>query len=256
MLSPKEITEKIVETSIYKVRKPLLNTVLLGVLAGVFIGFGAVFYTIVKSDASYSFATKQLLGGFVFCVGLILVIVAGAELFTGNHLIITALIDKKIKPKELFSNWIVIFFSNLIGAVGLAVLIYYSGLNHHISETYLKMAQYKMSLSFEMAFLKGVLCNMLVCLAVWMAAAGKTLTDKVLAIIFPITLFVAAGFEHSIANLFILPLALIIDFHNGCDEILSLTGLFHNIIPVTLGNIVGGALFVGLIYSKIFLKKP
>lgn len=260
-LSPREIVLQTLNSSVKKVRKPLLTTFLLGVLAGAFIGLGALFYTIVKADATYSFATKQLLGGLVFAVGLILVVVAGAELFTGNNLLAISWANKRITTKEMIGNWVVIFFSNMIGAVSLAVMVYLSG---HISmndgaiaETYVKMAEAKTSLPFLTAFFRGVLCNILVCLGVWMAMGGKTITDKILAIIFPIALFVAAGFEHSIANLFIIPLGLIIKNYGDVSiatQHLSISGLFNNLIPVVLGNIVGGSILVGLMYHFIFLR--
>ncbi len=262
VLSPKEITDKFVSIGIKKVNNPTLTTVLLGILAGAYIGLGAVFYTLVKADETFSFATKQLLGGFVFSLGLILVLVAGAELFTGNNLITVAFADKKVSLKGMLRNWGIVFVSNMVGAVGLAGLIYLSGhldLNHGaIAKMYVKMAEGKIALPIETAFFRGVLCNLLVCLAVWLAAGGKSLTDKVMAIIFPITLFVAAGFEHSIANLFIIPLGLMIDTFGGNVEgvhHLSFAGMWHNIIPVALGNIVGGGVFVGLVYYLTFRRK-
>ncbi len=233
VLSPKEITDSFVETGIKKVNNPTLRTILLGILAGAYIGLGAVFYTIVKADPTFSFATKQILGGFVFSLGLILVLVAGAELFTGNILITVAFADKKVSLKGMLRNWGIIFFSNMLGAVGLAVLIYLSGhvdLGHGaIAKTYIKMTEGKMALPLGTAFFRGVLCNVLVCLAVWLAAAGKSLTDKVMGIIFPITLFVAAGFEHSIANLFIIPLGLMIDTFGNVEGVhhLSFAGMWH-----------------------------
>lgn len=261
--SPEEITKQAVEISIKKANKPFVSSFLLGVLAGAFIGLGALFYTLVKSDSTYSFATKQIFGGFVFSLGLILVVVAGAELFTGNNLISVGWAEKKVSTKKMIRNWIIIFFSNMLGAISLAVIIYLSGhLNMNggaIGKTYLKMAEAKCSLSFTTAFFKGVLCNILVCLGVWMAMGGKTITDKVFAIIFPITLFVAAGFEHSIANLFIIPLGLLAqhfdDTHTAITHNLSILGMFRNIVPVLLGNIVGGSIMIGLMYHFIFLKK-
>lgn len=263
VLTPKEITEQLLNIGINKVNKSTHQTFLLSMLAGAFIGLGAVFYTIVKADATYSFATKQLLGGFVFSVGLILVMVAGAELFTGNSLISIAWASKKVTLKELLANWGTVFIGNMFGAIGLAVIVYISGhlsLNHNaIGETYLKMANAKCLLTYEQAFFRGVLCNFLVCLGVWMAIGGKTVSDKVLAIIFPIALFVAAGFEHSIANLFIIPLGLLIqnfsEINHTTTEALTITNMASNIICVTLGNIVGGGFFVGIVYHTIFLKK-
>lgn len=259
--TPEQILEQSLDVSKKKVQKSFLSSFLLGVLAGAFIGFGALFYTIIKSDSTYSFATKQVLGGFVFSVGLILVVVAGAELFTGNNLIAIGWAEKKVSTQQMMRNWLIIFFSNLLGAVSLAVLVYLSGhvsMNDgEVAYTYLKMADAKCTLPFSTAFFRGVLCNILVCLGVWMAMGGKTVTDKILAIIFPITLFVAAGFEHSIANLFIIPLGLIIqnfsEYHI-VSENLTIAGMVNNIIAVVLGNILGGSVMVGLMYHFIFIK--
>ncbi len=261
VLTPKEITENIIRSNTQKAKGSLLTTILLGILAGGYIGLGAVFYTIVKADSTYSFATKQILGGFVFSLGLILVLIAGAQLFTGNNLMTTAFAHKKVSLKEILKNWGIIFFSNMIGAVGLAFLIYQSGHldmnNGAIAKTYIKMTEAKISLPIETAFFKGVLCNILVCLAVWLAAGGKSLSDKVLAIVFPITLFVAAGFEHSIANLFIIPLGLMIDafgYSGISPHHFTFIQMWHNIIPVALGNIVGGGFFVGLVYYFTYYR--
>lgn len=259
--APEEIVKETLNSSVKKVKKPFITSFLLGILAGAFIGLGALFYTIVKADETYSFATKQIFGGFVFSLGLILVVVAGAELFTGNNLIAIAWAEKRVTTKQMVRNWIIIFFSNMIGALSLVLMIYFSGhfeMNHNaIAETYVKMAEAKCSLSFTTAFFRGLLCNILVCLGVWMAMGGKTVTDKILAIVFPITLFVAAGFEHSIANLFIIPMGLLLDSSVSVDVItreLSVSGMFKNLIPVLLGNIVGGSVLVGLMYHFIFLK--
>ena len=259
--SPEEIVKQTLNTSVKKVKKPVLTSFLLGILAGAFIGLGALFYTIVKSDPTYSFATKQIFGGLVFSLGLILVVVAGAELFTGNNLIAIAWAEGKVCYRKMIKNWIIIFFSNMLGAVSLAFMVYFSGHlemnNGEIAKIYVKMAEAKCALPFSTAFFRGLLCNILVCLGVWMAMGGKTLTDKVLVIIFPITLFVAAGFEHSIANLFIIPLGLIIQTFGDVSittNALSISGMINNIIPVVLGNIVGGSVLVGLMYYFIFLR--
>ncbi|MCD8399522.1 formate/nitrite transporter family protein [Tenacibaculum finnmarkense] len=261
VFSPEEIVNQTLNSSVKKVEKSFLTSLLLGILAGSFIGLGALFYTIVKSDQTYSFATKQILGGFVFSLGLILVIIAGAELFTGNNLIAIAWAEKKVSTKQMMRNWGIIFFSNMIGAISLAVMVYFSGHldmnNGAIAETYLKMADAKCNLPFMTAFFRGILCNILVCLGVWMAMGGKTITDKILAIVFPITLFVAAGFEHSIANLFIIPLGLLIKTFSDVQIttlFLSISGMIKNLIPVILGNIIGGSVFIGLMYHLIFLN--
>ncbi|MGF1717510.1 formate/nitrite transporter family protein [Photobacterium chitinilyticum] len=261
--SPKQIAEKVDSIGVVKARLPLLSMVMLGILAGAFIGLGALYFVLVKSDASFSFATGQVLGGLSFSLGLLLVVVAGAELFTGNNLLAMAWADKKITTSELFNNWVVVCGANFIGATGLAVLVFLSGhteLNQGaIAEQYLKIAEAKCSLPFWTAFFRGVLCNVLVCMAVWMALAGRSVIDKSVAIIFPISAFVAAGFEHSIANMYFIPLAMLINVFGETGgstvaESVTLLGFIGNLIPVILGNLVGGSVLVGFVYHVIYQR--
>lgn len=257
LLSPKEIAEKVETIGITKSQMPLMQMLLLGALAGAYIGFGAMFYTIVKSDSSLSFAVSQVLAGFVFSLGLVLVSVSGAELFTGNNLLLLAWSKKKITAYSVVKNWSLIIFANLIGALVLAYIVYWSGhtsMNDgKIADTYVKVADAKASLSFFHAFVKGILCNVLVCLSVWMAYAGQTIVDKVMGIVFPISAFVAAGFEHSVANMYILAIGLLEKSHvDYAAESLTVTSAIGNIIPVLLGNVIGGGVFVALVYSTIF----
>jgi len=261
--SPKQIAEKVDSIGVVKARLPLLSMVMLGILAGAFIGLGALYFVLVKSDASFSFATGQVLGGLSFSLGLLLVVVAGAELFTGNNLLAMAWADKKITTSELFNNWVVVCGANFIGATGLAVLVFLSGhteLNQGaIAEQYLKIAEAKCSLPFWTAFFRGVLCNVLVCMAVWMALAGRSVIDKSVAIIFPISAFVAAGFEHSIANMYFIPLAMLIKVFGETGgstvaESVTLLGFIGNLIPVILGNLVGGSVLVGFVYYVIYQR--
>lgn len=259
--SPKQITQRIDQVALAKVRLPFLSMMMLGILAGVFIGLGALAFVLVKSDPSLSFASSQLLGGLVFSLGLILVIVAGAELFTGNNLIVMAWADGKISSAMLLQNWFVVCIANFIGGLGLALLVFLSGHtemnNGQIAEQYVQIALDKTSLTFCSAFFKGVLCNILVCMAVWMALAGHSVVDKVMAIIFPITIFVAAGFEHSIANMYLIPLGILIqqsaDIPIGAG-VISWSGLFSNLFPVILGNLFGGSVLVGLVYHVIYRR--
>ncbi|KDM91531.1 formate/nitrite transporter family protein [Photobacterium galatheae] len=261
--SPKQIAEKVDSVGVMKARLPLLSMVMLGVLAGAFIGLGALYFVLIKSDANLGFGTSQMLGGVAFSLGLLLVVVAGAELFTGNNLLAMAWADQKITSSELLRNWLVVCGSNFVGAAGLAVLVYLSGhtaLNQgEIAERYLQIAAAKCSLPFWTAFFRGVLCNILVCMAIWMAMAGRSVVDKAIAIVFPISAFVAAGFEHSIANMFFIPLAMLIqtfsDLATGADSVTWL-GFIGNLIPVILGNLVGGSVLVGLVYYVIYLRKP
>lgn len=259
--SPKQIAERIDQVAVAKVQLPFLSMLMLGILAGVFIGLGALAFVLVKSDPSLGFASSQLLGGLVFSLGLILVIVAGAELFTGNNLIVMAWADGKISSGRLLQNWFVVCIANFIGALGLAVLVFLSGHtemnNAQIAEQYVQIALNKTNLTFYSAFFKGVLCNILVCMAVWMALAGRSVVDKIIAIIFPITIFVAAGFEHSIANMYLIPLGMLIqqsaDIQLGAS-VISLSALFYNLFAVILGNLFGGSVLVGLVYHVIYRR--
>ncbi len=259
--SPKQIAERVNNIGVAKVQLPLLSVLMLGILAGAFIGLGALYFVVIKSDATLGFATSQVLGGLAFSLGLILVIVAGAELFTGNNLLAMAWAEGKVSTYELLRNWFVVCTANLIGAAGLAVLVFLSGHNDMnggaIAEQYIKIALVKTSLPFWSAFFKGVLCNVLVCLAVWMAFAGRSVIDKVVAIIFPISAFVAAGFEHCIANMYFIPLAILEQTFSNTDlstELVTWSGFINNLVPVILGNLVGGSVFVALVYHIIYRR--
>lgn len=259
--SPKEIAQRVNNVGVAKSKLSLLSLFMLGLLAGAFIGLGALYFVLIKSDASLGFATSQVLGGFAFSLGLILVVVAGAELFTGNNLLVLAWVESKISTVDLLKNWLVVCLANFIGAAGLAVLVFLSGHNEMnngaIAEQYIKIASIKTQLPFWQAFFKGILCNVLVCMAVWMAFAGRSVVDKVLTIVFPISAFVAAGFEHSIANMYIIPLAMLEQTFGSTNLALATvtwTGFFNNFVPVILGNIVGGSVFVALVYHIIYRR--
>ena len=260
--SPKEIAQQVESIGVAKSRLPLLSMVMLGVLAGAFIGLGAMYFVLVKSDSSLGFASSQILGGLAFSLGVLLVIVAGAELFTGNNLQAMAWAEGKLTSKELLKNWTIICLANFVGASGIAVLVFLSGHadmnNGAIAQQYLVIADAKGSLSFMTAFFKGVLCNVLVCMAVWMALAGRSVIDKAIAIVFPISAFVAAGFEHSIANMYFFPMAMMIEYFDGinaANDAISWIGFFRNIIPVILGNLIGGCVLVGLVYHVIYRRE-
>lgn len=257
--SPREISEKIELVGVAKAELPTLQTLVLGMVAGGFIGLGALFFVLVVSDAQLSFAVSRVLGGVVFSLGLILVVVAGAELFTGNNLLVMAWADRRITTRAMLRNWILVYASNAVGAVGLAatvLLSQHADLNGGaVGLAYVKIAAAKTALPFWEAFFKGVLCNLLVCLAVWLAMAGRSVTDKVLAIVFPISAFVAAGFEHSVANMYLIPLGLFLSA--GVSPAIDVSGLtwaafLGNLVPVTLGNIVGGSVLVALVYHLIY----
>jgi formate transporter len=262
--SPKEIAERVEKVGVVKARSSFLATAMLGMLAGAFIGLGALYFVIVASDPGLGFAAARVLGGVCFSLGLLLVVVAGAELFTGNNLLAMAWADGKVSTLEVLRNWVIVCVANFIGAVGLAALVFWSGHaemnNGAIARTYLGIAAAKTSMPFAEAFFRGVLCNVLVCMAVWMALAGRSVTDKMVAVVLPISAFVAAGFEHSIANMYFIPLAMMLKAAGaglpaGGDAI-GLAGLFRNLVPVIAGNIVGGSVLVALVYHVIYRRDP
>lgn len=251
--SPAQIAERVNQLGVTKARLPLLSLVMLGLLAGVFIGFGALFFVIVQSDPSLGFAAKRVLGGAVFSLGLLLVIVAGAELFTGNNLLAMAWAEGKITTAEVLKNWAVICASNFVGAAGLAVAVVLSGHTEMnggaVREAYVQIGAHKAALLPVNAFFSGVLCNVLVCMAVWMSLAGRSVVDKLAAIVLPIAAFVAAGFEHSVANMYLIPLAMMLE-----PSAIGDWGLARNLLPVIAGNLVGGSVLVALVYRVIYLR--
>jgi formate transporter len=226
----------------------------LGFLAGVFIAFGAMFYLIAITGSTLGFGPTRLLGGLVFSLGLILVVIAGAELFTGNNLIVIAWAQRDVSTRLLLRNWLIVYIANFSGALLAAYLTLYAGTleldEGAVRTTALGIAHYKTGLGFIQAFISGMFCNALVCLAVWLSLAAHSVSGKILAIIFPITAFVALGFEHSIANMYFLGL-----FVFQPDSGINLADMFHNLLPVTLGNIVGGSCLVALVYWVCYLKK-
>jgi formate/nitrite transporter len=252
--SPREIAHKVQGSGVVKARLPLLSQLTLAVMAGAFIGLGALFYVVVKSDPGLGYAARQLLSGAVFCLGMVMVVVAGAELFTGNNLLVIARAQGLISTAEVARNWAVVFAGNLVGCTGLAVLVY---LSHHadanegaIGREYVTIAAAKAALPFWTAFFRGVLCNALVCLAVWMSMAGRSVVDKVVALLFPITAFVASGFEHCIANLYLFGMALLLQ-DGGSAALLA--GMARNLAAVVAGNVVGGSVLVGLVYYSVYI---
>jgi formate transporter len=261
--APAEVARRVELVGVAKARMATLPLLMLGVLAGAFIGLGAMFFVLVKSDATLGFASAQVVGGLVFSLGLLLVVVAGAELFTGNNLLAMAWADGKISSTEVLRNWGLVCLANFVGAAGLALLVFASGhtqLNGGaIGLQVVKIALAKQDLSFGHAFLRGVLCNVLVCMAVWMAMAGRSVVDKAVAIVPPVTAFVAAGFEHSIANMYLMPLAMLVQ-HFGPQAgpataaTVSWAGLLGNLVPVIAGNLLGGSVLVGLAYHVIYRR--
>jgi formate/nitrite transporter len=258
--SPKQIAEKVETIGVTKARLPVLAVFMLAVLAGGFIGLGALYYVIVAADPALSFAAARVLGGLVFSLGLVLVVVAGAELFTGNNLMVMAWAGRRISTGELARNWAIVYVGNAVGAMGLALAVFLAdhGASNGglIGAQYVKIASAKAAQPPWEAFMDGVLCNLLVCLAVWVSLAGRTVTDRILAIVFPISAFVAAGFEHCVANMYLIPLGILLKGSAGGSVPqaagLDWSGLLHNLVPVTLGNIVGGAGLVAAVYFLIY----
>lgn len=270
-LLPPEMAERAEDIGVKKVEMDGLTLFLLAVLAGAFIALGAIFATVVTAGAAGAlpFGVGKLLGGLVFCLGLILVIVGGAELFTGNTLIVIAWAARKVTLDALLRNWSMVFLGNFVGALGTAGLVFL-GRQHTfgggaVGLNMLSIATGKLEYTFVQAVALGILCNGLVCLAVWLTYSARTTTDKILAIIFPISAFVAAGFEHSIANMYFIPIGLLV---KDLDEAwvaanasgLDLSGLtwgnflIKNLLPVTIGNIIGGAVLVAAIYWFIYRR--
>ena len=269
-LLPSEMAVKAQNIGIKKAATPFLQLFSLAVLAGSFIAAGAFFATTVSVGASgiLPYGIIRLLMGLAFCLGLILVVVGGAELFTGNNLIIMAWASRKISTLALLRNWLIVYFGNFVGSFLTAVLLFwtkqYSFSDGAVGVTILKIAVSKVNLDFFQAIALGIICNALVCMAVWLTYSARSTMDKIAAIIFPITAFVAAGFEHSVANMYFIPIALLVKDGDPAFaaktavDVSSLTWtsfLIGNLLPVTIGNIIGGAVLVGVVYWLIFLKK-
>jgi formate/nitrite transporter len=269
---PPEMAQKAELVGAQKARMDWLSLLALAVLAGAFIALGAMFATTVLAGAEgvLPFGLSRLLAGAVFCLGLVLVIVGGAELFTGNTLIVMAWAARKIRMRDMLWVWMLAYVGNLIGAVGTAVLVFLSGQylagEGAVAEVILKLARDKAALPFDRALFLGILCNVLVCLAIWLSFGARSITDKILAVFFPVSAFVAAGFEHSVANMYLIPIALFVkagapeaflaqfDGNLTGDALLSWTGFLSNLIPVTIGNIIGGGVLVGAVYWFIYLR--
>jgi len=260
--SPREIAARVESVGVAKARFPLLSQVMLSILAGAFIGLGSLYFTLVTSDSTLGFAAARVLGGLVFSLGLLLVNVAGAELFTGNNLLAMAWAEGKLSSADVLRNWIIVCLANFVGAAGLALLVFLSGhleMNAGaVATQVVSIAAAKVSLSLHEAFFRGVLCNILVCMGVWMAFAGRSVTDKAIAIVFPISAFVAAGFEHSVANMYFLPLALlqqaVAPIALPGAELIDIAHMLRNLGIVILGNIVGGSVLVALVYHIIYRR--
>ncbi len=268
-LPPPEMARKAEQVGVAKAGLDTATTFALSVLAGAFIAMGAVFATTTTAGGSdLPYGVARLLGGLTFSMGLILVVVAGAELFTGNNLIVMAWASRRVSTLMLARNWVIVYAGNFVGAIATAALLY-AGRQYElggglIGDQALSIAATKTGYGWWQAFVLGMFCNALVCMAVWLCYSARSTADKVLAIIPPIAAFVAAGFEHSVANMYFIPYGLFVksddafvSAQQGLPDLSDLTWsnfLWGNLTPVTLGNIVGGGLMVGAIYWFIYLR--
>lgn len=278
-LPPPAMAAKAEGVGVTKARLDGMSMFALAILAGAFISIGAIFCTtVLAGSGALPYGVARLLGGLVFTIGLILVIVGGAELFTGNTLILIAFASGKVSLSALLRNWCIVFLGNFAGSVATALIMFASGQytfgNGAVGLTALNIAGGKVSLGFVQAIALGIMCNALVCLAVWLCFSARSTTDRILAIIPPIAAFVAAGFEHNVANMYFIPIGLFIkDWAPASFWELSVVAgagmtaasysgltwsafLINNLLPVTIGNIIGGGVMVGLVYWFIYLRRP
>ena len=271
-LTPIELVGEVVEIGIKKVKIKPLNQIILGILAGAFIAFASegsnmAAFNLFANPETYGLG--KALAGVVFATGLMLVIIAGGELFTGNMLIIIGVLEKKIKIKGMLSNWFFVYLGNLIGGILIAYMMVKSGLfnsgDNMLGAVTIKIASYKTGLEFSQAFYLGIMCNWIVCIAVWMSYAAKDIVGKCFAIFFPISLFITSGFEHSVANMYYIPAGILAKANPAwvnasglsAEKLANLNwGSFaiNNLVPVTIGNIVGGGLLVAIVYWFVYYK--
>jgi formate/nitrite transporter len=267
--APRTIAETVAQkVGVAKATSPWLTVFVLGILAGAYIGFGGLLSTTVTFDAAskWGIGISKILSGATFSVGLMLVVIAGAELFTGNNLMVSSVMTREITFGAMLKRWGVVYLANFVGSIFLALLFYFSGLwktgDGALGAAAVKIAFNKVALSFGEALWRGIGCNWLVCLAVWMALAARQVIGKIFAIFFPIMAFVAIGFEHSVANMYFIPTGILLmngaGFTNvpGVDPNLLgwINFLWRNLLPVTIGNIIGGVVFVGMSYWGAYLR--
>ncbi|MTI67549.1 MAG: formate/nitrite transporter family protein [Firmicutes bacterium] len=252
MLKPGDIAQATIKSGIKKANLSALKMLLLGIFAGIFIGFGAHADIVATQTLgkTVDVGLAKLIGASVFPVGLMLVVMAGAELFTGNNLMSLAVLDKKITFKGMLRNWIIVYIGNFIGSILLAWILSKSGLyKSDMATKAIAIAKGKVELTFLSAFIRAILCNIVVVLAVWFSTASKFVTGKILAIWFPIMMFVLSGFEHCVANMFFIPMG------KFAGANFTWTEMWNNLIPVTIGNIIGGAVLVPIVYYICYIKE-
>lgn len=265
---PNEIAVALRESGRKKTQLSLDRMFILGILAGVYIGFGAQLATTVSMDLApiVGVGLSNLISGGAFSVGLMLVVLGGAELFTGNNLIWLSFLSRRSKATAVFRNWATVFLGNFVGSMLLAILIFVGGFytigGNALGIRALTIANGKVNIGFIQLVARGIVCNWLVCLAVWIATSAEDTTGKILACFFPIMTFVASGFEHSIANMFFIPMGILL---KGVPNLVSQAGLnieyltwtgflTRNLVPVTIGNIIGGGFFVATLYWYVYLR--
>ena len=264
-LGPADIEAKAETLGVTKAEMPKGKAFVLAIAAGMFIGMGGMFMLLIKGDATFSFATSQLLGGFVFALGLFLVVAAGAELFTGNCLMICGRLSGKYGWKKMLVSWLVVFLGNLVGSLIMVCILFFAnyGANNGgaVANAMMTVAASKIDQAWFVLCLKGLMCNFLVCLAVWISFGARTIVDKFFSVLLPIMAFVACGFEHCVANMFFLPMGLVTKLsgfaYTGAAniDVLNLGGVLYNISAATVGNIIGGAVVVGILYWVAYAKK-
>jgi formate/nitrite transporter len=266
--APGEIAGLVETRGVAKANAGAVTSLVLGVLAGAFIGLGAVLSTTILTGSTPGSGAARWVAGIGFSLGLILVVVAGAELFTGNNLLVMALVSRRITVGLLLRNWIFVYVGNFVGAMSIVVMVWlaewWKQSDGAVGATALSVAAAKTSLPFGVVLMRGVLANALVCLAVWLATGGRTVTDKIVAIILPISAFVAAGFEHSVANMYFIPIGLLLEREptvtagttatNEQLASLDIVGFANNLAAATVGNVIGGAVLVGLVYWFVYLR--
>jgi len=253
--APQEIARRVETAGVKKAGLAALSTLVLAALAGAHISFGAMFFELVITDSGLGFGPNRLLGGLCFSLGLVLVVVGGAELFTGNNLIVMAWADRLITTRALLRNWGLVYLGNMAGAFAMVGAAHLSGTlelgGGAVAQTAVKIAASKVALDPLQAFVRGILCNALVCLAIWLCFAAHTVSGKILAILLPISAFVALGFEHSVANMYLIPIGML-NATGAAAATLTPAAFISNLIPVTIGNIVGGGVFVALVYWIVY----
>ncbi len=263
-LAPAAIEAKTEAAGVAKANLPVAKAFLLAMFAGAFIAFGGLFFTVFLSDATLGWGAQRVVGGLCFCLGLVLVLICGAELFTGNSLMVCALKSKKITLAQMLKAWAVVWVGNFVGALFVVFLVYMAAIyrlnGDAVANTMVSVAAGKVSIDAVTIFFRGILCNIFVCLAVWIGTAGKSVVDKVVGILLPIATFVACGFEHCVANMYFLPMGILMHACGyGADvasaDALNAAGLALNLSVATLGNIVGGAVIVALGYWFIYANK-